>query len=280
MNCKDDLLLLKAYRSIYIESSQSNMVDDITNAITKAMNEHGFFGNSSILKEISNKHRTVSGLDFNNKSSLEYRKWKSETSRQVNNNSNQKYLSGVTGLPFDLNRAVVSFQFFPEKTGVFKNNYDLGGFFNPEQDYITFVVNIAASISDESEFIKELKPVIVHEFIHVRQVYEAKLKNRLITIPKLSIGGGDKSLELMEKEFKEYLMHDTELEAYAVEYNFRHNNNYNRNAIMEFARGVFEKNLGSLTHKDNTTRQALTSLFERYVEALSDYINRYPYTAN
>ena len=91
MNCKDDLLLLKAYRSIYMESSQSNMVDDITNAITKAMNEHGFFGNSSILKEISNKHRTVSGLDFNNKSSLEYRKWKSETSRQVNNNSNQNF---------------------------------------------------------------------------------------------------------------------------------------------------------------------------------------------
>jgi len=280
MNCKDDLLLLKAYQRIYMESSQSNMVDDITNAIIKAMNEYGFFSNSATLKEISDKHRTVSNLDFNNKSALEYRMWKSQTSRQINNNSNQKYLSKVTGLPFELNRAVVSFQFFPEKIKVFKNNYDLGGSYNPEQDYITFIVNIAGQISDESEFIKELKPVIVHEFIHVRQVYEAKLKNHLISIPKISIGGGEKSLELMEKEFKEYLMHDAELEAYAVEYNFRHNNNYNRNAIMEFARSVFEKNLGSLTHKDNTTRQALTSLFERYVEALSDCINRYPYTTN
>jgi len=263
----------------YIESTQkSNFVNDITDSVLEAMNEYKFFSNSPIIKEISDKYKTISNLDFNNKHHVEYRKWKSDFTKQIKRNSNENYMSKVSDMPFGINNVVINFEFFPDKVGILKDNYDVGGFFNPTQDYITFIVNIASNISDKNEFIKDLKSSIVHEFIHVRQTYEAKLKNLMISIPRISVGNIEKKLDLMEKEFNEYLMHDLELEAYAIEYNYRHNNNHNKNDILAFAHRVFEKNIGSLTHKDNTTRQSLNNLFKRYVEKLSGCINKYRYT--
>jgi len=242
------------------------------------MNEYRIFDDSPVIREITKKYKSVANLEFTNVHAVDYRMWKSSLTKQIKNNVNQKYMNTISGIPFDLNHIVLSIEFLPDKKEILKNNYDIGGFFNPKQDYITFIVNVSDNIRDQQTFVRDLKPVIVHEFFHVRQVYEAKLKNIILEIPRLSIGSTEKSLELMQKEFDEYQMHELELQAYAVEYNYRHNNTYDQTKINEFAHMVFEKTIGVVLHKDNTVRQSLQKLFKSYVNKLSDYIKKYKYT--
>lgn len=274
--------LLKAYQSIYTESSnKNNVVDDIANSILNAMNYYGFFTNSDIVREITNEYEKISNLDFDYKRSQEYGKFKSRISKEINNISNEKFMSSILDMPYDLKQIKVYFQFLPEEKDSYKNNYDIGGLFNPEQDYITFVITLAGIIPNSDEFIKNLKPIIVHEFVHIRQAYEAKLNNVLLSLPKMYAGkiSKSKNLELMEKILKEYLMHPAELEAYAVEYNYYRSNNYDIRTISEFAKSVFEKNLSTIDDSgDDAFSQALREFFDNYLNALTKYIKTYKYT--
>jgi hypothetical protein len=268
-----------SFSKYYLESTiKNNIIDNITDQIIKSMNTYKLFDDSTIFNQVNDRYKQVANLDFNNRQALDYRMWKSQLSKQIKNDCNQKYLSTISNLPFHLNRVILSIEFLPHEIGEYKNNYEIGGLFHPDQDYITFYINITGKIPDESEFISELKSVIVHEFYHVRQSYEAKLKGEIISIPRISIGGLANTLESIQKTIKEYLMHPLELQAYAIEYNYRHNNNINTTDIEKFCQGIFEKNMAPLMRKDNAIRQALQPIFKEYLNGLSDYIEKFKYT--
>lgn len=259
MRTKDQIILEKIYNSFILnESMGETFLDDFSNFLERGMNASGLFTYSSEIESIKISY----------KDSIEFRQKKSKIQKNLSEFINNKFLKRISNLPFDLKNLEVYIQIEPDQI----QNFDFGGFFDPSSSLVRIIIKINDIVKNKEDFKNEIKFILFHEMVHVRQIYESLLKNQVFDLPVLQLGMGKKTLEYWEKKFKEYLMHPAELEAYALEYNFRNKNNPNN--IAMFVLNIV-KRLG-FDEKDKT----LNNIYDDYIKVLSEYISKYKWNSD
>jgi hypothetical protein len=239
------------------ELKPNNILDDIYFAIKKGMDYYGFFKKSIILDTMIDSYED----------SVEYRKNKSKIQNEIKGFLEESFLSKIENLPYDLSGIGCYISIEPES----KENFKIGGFTDPFSNKIQVNIHINNVIKNAEDFKSEFYYVLVHEFIHARQIYTAKIEKKELSIPKLSMGS-IKSKESIKDRLENYLMHPSELEAYALEYNYRRKND--PSFLEDFAKDIVRD--FDFIEKD----EELMEFYVKYVRELEKYIKMYPWEDN
>jgi len=239
------------------QSNSNSILDDIYFAIKKGMDSYGFFKKSIILDRIIDSYED----------SVEYRKRKSKIQNEIKSFIGDSFLSKITELPYNITGIGCYISIEPQS----RENFIIGGFTDPVSNKIQMIIHINDVITQEEDFKNEFYYDLFHEFIHARQIYTAKIEKRELSIPKMPIGSMQ-SRESIRGRLEDYLMHPSELEAYALEYNYRRKND--PSFVEEFARNVVKD--FDIIEKD----EELMDFYTKYVRELKKYINMYPWKEN
>jgi hypothetical protein len=251
MRDKDQVLLENIYqRYILSESVKKSFLDDFYILLEKGMNKLGLFS----------KSKEIDLLVNNFEDSVKYRQYKSKIQNDLSNLINSNFLNNLKDIPFDLQKIEVYIQIDPK----LNQNFNLGASYNNQQSLVRIIITLNDIVKDIDEFKNEIKCVLFHEMVHVRQIYEDK---EMIP-PTVTLGGG-KTIEYWKKKFKEYFMHPAELEAYALEYNYRNNNDPKN--IENFVMTLLER-LGF-----DKNEKLLTDLYQDYIKRFSESVKTYKY---
>lgn len=263
MNNLTNNLIFEIYKNKVV---RKNIILEISDEIIKGMEHFNLFTNSDILSKLIQTYED----------SVEYRKNKSLEQKKIKNFINENFLSNIKDIPFDVKKIDLYIQIEPER----KKNFSIGGYFTPDLTS-GIVITLNNVVKNKEEFKRKLNSILVHEMVHWRQMYDSKLQNKIIDIPKMSIGSLPDNIESIETEFNRYLLNPLELEAYATEYNYKYNNVATDKNIKEFSNEIFEEIFGeSSKYKNEEIRQTITKLFKIYVNSLTNYINKYVWKEN
>lgn len=239
--------------------TSQNLVNDIVSEIEKYFDEEGFFTQSDFIDQV-----------LESDDNPNYRQFiKAPTLRRISEELTE--IMSKLNLLFDINELRVWVDIEPD----LGKNYHIGGGFYPKYPPTGLIrIKLDGVIKDREKFLNELEYVMVHELVHARQIYTSHLQKKEFKV--IASAGNIKNF------FEEYLSHPFELEAFAIEYNFRNDNVYDERKIIEFAIeivnfGKMSKLFEGDSFEKSDKYEEYKDAFMNFVSELKDAIRKFPF---
>jgi hypothetical protein len=199
-----------------------NVFESIVDAYMSGITQSKLFTDKEIMDDIIHGYSDT----------VDYRKSKSAIQNNISNDINH-ILNGLREVPYD-----TTFRIYLEVNPKFKKAFKVGGYASKNGDLPSIMLHLILSNTKfKLDSLKHnIEYVIIHELVHARQVYQSYMNGEILSMPTMSTGNKLASIESISKYFSDYLLHPCELEAHAIEYNYRYGNRYTNETLLSFVK--------------------------------------------